>query len=133
MSVPEILIALATGFVAGAYAGLLGVGGGIIMVPSLVILLGVEQQSAQGTSLLVIIAAAATGTVANAKRGSLDARIALLLGGGGAAGAVGGALLALRVLDETTLRRIFGVVLLIVGARLARTPRAPRDAVAPPP
>lgn len=126
MSGLDVIIALATGLVAGTYAGLLGVGGGIIMVPSLVILLGQDQQVAQGTSLLVIVATALAGTAANARRGLLDRRFAILLGLGGVAGTVAGALLALRVLDESTLQRVFGAVLVLIAVRLALA-RRPRD------
>lgn len=118
MSAAEVAFAVATGVVAGTYAGLLGVGGGIIMVPALVIVLDQSQQGAQGTSLLVIVVTAAVGTVANARRGALDLRLAALLGAGGVAGAAAGALLALRVLDEGALRRVFGVTLLLLGLRM---------------
>lgn len=131
MSAAEVIVAVATGLVAGVYAGLLGVGGGIIMVPSLVILLSVDQQIAQGTSLLVIVATSAAGTIANRRRGLIDVRLALLLGAGGCAGAVVGSLLALRVLDADTLRRIFGVVLLALAARLALRRRAKPDPGSP--
>jgi uncharacterized membrane protein YfcA len=133
MSVGEFVIALTTGLVAGAYAGLLGVGGGIVMVPAMVLLLGVDQQVAQGTSLLVIIVAAVAGTVANQRRGLLDRRVSLLLGAGGVAGSVVGALLALRVFDEAVLRRVFAVVLIVVGLRLARARPSPAGDIAPPP
>ncbi len=126
MSGLDVIIALVTGLVAGTYAGLLGVGGGIIMVPSLVILLGQDQQVAQGTSLLVIVATALAGTAANARRGLLDRRLAILLGLGGVAGTIAGALLALRVLDESTLQRVFGAVLVLIAVRLAFA-RRPRD------
>ena len=89
------------------------------MVPAMVILLSVDQQVAQGTSLVVIVATAAAGTFANSRRGLVDLRLAVLLGAGGTAGTVVGALFALRVLDAQTLRRIFGVTLLLVAARMA--------------
>ena len=118
MTVVDLAIAIGVGLAAGAFAGLLGVGGGIVMVPALVLLLEQEQHVAQGTSLLVIIATAAAGTVANARRGLLDVRLATLIGAGGVAGAVVGALLATELLDAATLRRIFGVVVLLIAARL---------------
>lgn len=124
MSLPELVLAAAIGLVAGAFAGLLGVGGGIVMVPAMVLLLGEDQHVAQGTSLLVIVATAAAGSVANARRGLLDLRLAAVVAAGGVAGAVGGALLATEVLDADTLRRIFGGVLLAIGARLLLRARA---------
>ena len=119
MSVADVAIALGVGLAAGVYAGLLGVGGGILMVPAMVILLGQDQHVAQGTSLLVIIATAFAGTRANVRRGLLERRPALLLGAGGAIGAVAGSLLALEVFDALVLRRIFGVVLLLIALRMA--------------
>jgi hypothetical protein len=124
VSLPEILIALSTGLVAGVYAGLLGVGGGIIMVPAMVLLLGQDQQVAQGTSLLVIIATGLSGSWANARRALIDRPVALILAVGGVAGTIAGAVLALRVLDEAVLRRIFGALLVMMAVRLAvRRPR----------
>lgn len=119
MTAVEVLVALLTGLVAGVYAGLLGVGGGIIMVPSLVILLGQDQQVAQGTSLLVIVATATAGTIANRRRDLLNVSLARNLAVGGVAGTVVGALLALQVLDDDALKRIFGVVLILIAGRLA--------------
>ena len=127
MSIAEVLIALGVGLVAGSFAGMLGVGGGIVMVPSMVLFLGQQQQIAQGTSLLVIVATASAGTVANARRGLLDVRAALLLGAGGICGAVAGSLLAVDVLDESVLRRVFGVVVLLVAARLVIRRRPARE------
>lgn len=111
-------MAVAVGLAAGAFAGLMGVGGGILMVPALVILLDQSQHVAQGTSLVVIVATAAAGTLANARRGFVERRSAALLAAGGVAGSVFGALLALRVLDETVLRRIFGAFVIVVALRM---------------
>lgn len=81
------------GVAAGALAGLLGVGGGIIMVPGLVLLTGDDADIARGTSLLVIILTALTATVTNWRNGLVDVRIALVAGLVGVpAGLVGAAL-----------------------------------------
>ncbi|MFP5225817.1 MAG: TSUP family transporter [Actinomycetota bacterium] len=118
MSGPEILIALSTGLLAGAFAGAMGVGGGVIMVPVLVELLDAGQHTAQGTSLAVIIVTAIVGTIASNRAGLLDIRIAAWVAIGGIAGGVAGSTLALTTLDEQTLRRIFGVVVLATAARI---------------
>ncbi|HEX9776077.1 MAG TPA: sulfite exporter TauE/SafE family protein [Actinomycetota bacterium] len=127
MSGADVVIAVLTGLVAGGYAGLLGVGGGIVMVPVMVILLGLEQQVAQGTSLVVIIVTATAGTVANARRKQLDGRLAALLGIGGVAGSVAGALLAVQVLGEDALKRVFGAVLVTVAVRMLVPALRPRE------
>jgi uncharacterized membrane protein YfcA len=117
MSAADILIALGVGFVAGAFAGLLGVGGGIVIVPSLVVLLGETQHVAQGTSLMVIIPTALVGTLANTRRGNVDLRLAMTLGLAGAVGAVAGALASVEI-DEDILGRAFGALLILTAARL---------------
>lgn len=128
MSAGDALVALGTGLVAGVYAGLLGVGGGIIMVPSMVLLLSQSQHVAEGTSLLVIIPTAVIGTIAFARRGLVDAATVRWLAAGGVGGAVAGAALAIQVVhDERLLRRIFAVFLLLVVARLAIPRRRARD------
>lgn len=116
MTAADVGIALAVGLVAGAFAGLLGVGGGFLMVPAMVVLLGEPQHLAQGTSLLVIVPTATVGTIANARRGNLDLRIAVLLGAAGAVGAVGGALASVQI-HEDVLRRVFGAVLVLTALR----------------
>lgn len=68
------------GVAAGALAGLLGVGGGIIMVPGLVLLTGADADTARGTSLVVIVLTALTATVTNWRNGLVEVRIALVAG-----------------------------------------------------
>jgi uncharacterized membrane protein YfcA len=80
------------GVAAGMLAGLLGVGGGIIMVPGLVLLTGDDADTARGTSLLVVIFTALTATITNWRNGLVEVRIALVAGLVGApAGLVGAA------------------------------------------
>ncbi len=69
------------GLLAGVLSGLLGVGGGIIVVPALMLLFGTSDLLARGTSLLMMIPTAASGTVANLRRGNVDLPAALLVGG----------------------------------------------------
>lgn len=127
MSELDVVVAVLTGLVAGAFAGLLGVGGGSLMIPAMVLLLDRSQRVAAGTSLLVIVFTGIAGTVANHRRGLLDAPVAKLLGAGGVFGAVLGALLALRVLDERALRRVFGAFLIVVAVTLLAHRPAPKE------
>jgi uncharacterized membrane protein YfcA len=115
---PLDLLALgAIGLAAGFAAGLLGVGGGIVMVPAMVLVLGFDQHVAQGTSLVVIIPAALAGSVTHYRNGRVSLRDAALLAAGGIGGAVLGSISALSV-DDTILRRLFGVFLLVVAAQM---------------
>jgi hypothetical protein len=120
---PDQLVALALiGLAAGLLAGLLGVGGGILMVPAMVLLLGFDQHVAQGTSLLVIIPAALTGSYTHYRNGHLVLREAMILAIGGIIGAAVGALFALSI-PEDLLQRMFAGLLLVVGLRML----LPRD------
>jgi uncharacterized membrane protein YfcA len=123
---------LAIGLAAGFAAGLLGVGGGIVMVPAMVLLLGFDQHVAQGTSLVVIIPAALAGSVTHYRNGRVSLRDAALLAAGGIGGAVVGSISALSV-GDTVLRRLFGVFLLVVAARMVlRRGRRRTESSSPP-
>jgi uncharacterized membrane protein YfcA len=117
---PEILALLAIGLSAGLLAGLLGIGGGVVMVPAMVLIMGLDQHVAQGTSLLVIIPAAAFGSFTHHRHGRVALRDAASLAVGGVLGAVLGSVTALS-LDEQLLRRLFAVLILVVAARLLMT------------
>lgn len=120
-----LLALIAVGAVAGVLAGLLGVGGGILLVPFLVLALGMTQHEAEATSLLVILPTAIAASIALRRRGVGDLPVALGLGAIGAVGAVAGVLLALA-LPGDVLRAIFAVLLTLVGLRLIRDARAER-------
>ena len=127
---PDELLTLASllviGLVAGFLAGLLGIGGGLLLVPAMVLLLGFDQHLAQGTSLLVIIPAALAGSWTHYRRGRLVLRDAAILASGGIIGAVVGSLSALSI-DDELLRRLFAVLVVLVAVRML-LPRRPRSA-----
>jgi uncharacterized membrane protein YfcA len=129
---PLDLLALgAIGLTAGFAAGLLGVGGGIVMVPAMVLVLAFDQHVAQGTSLVVIIPAALAGSVTHYRNGRVSLRDAALLAAGGIGGAVVGSMSALSV-DDIVLRRLFGMFLLLVAAQmLLRRRRRPEASSMP--
>ena len=116
MSLELILALAAIGVVAGAMAGLLGVGGGVVLVPALVLFLGFDQHVAQGTSLVVIVPAALAGSTVNVRRGRFRLADAALLVAGGLGGAAIGSALALG-LDDGPLRRLFAVLLIGLGVQ----------------
>ena len=125
---PVELVALAAiGLFAGVLAGLLGIGGGLVMVPAMVLVLGFDQHVAQGTSLLVIIPAALSGSYTHYRNGRISLRDALFLAIGGAVAASIGSVLALNV-EDAILRKLFAIFLLAVAARIILTRNRGRPA-----
>jgi uncharacterized membrane protein YfcA len=113
-----IAIAIVVGLVAGLLGALCGVGGGIVMVPAFVLALGLGQKEAVATSLAVIVITALVSTANNAKAGDLiDWKIVAMVGAASAIAAWFGTDL-MRSLSDQTLTRIFGVVLVVFGARM---------------
>jgi uncharacterized membrane protein YfcA len=125
MSTATILIALAIGIGAGVVSGLLGVGGGVLMVPGMVLFLGMTQHVGEGTSLLVIIPTAVVGAWTHWRRGYVMLLYAAILGGAGIAGAVAGSHIALSV-PSHTLRVFFVIYLELIGVRMAWPQRRAR-------
>lgn len=121
MTVPEIFALLAIGLTAGVLAGLLGIGGGLVMVPAMVLITGFDQHVAQGTSLVVIIPAAAFGSLTHYRHGRFALRTAAALAVGGVLGALLGSIAALSI-DDEILRRLFAIFILLVAARMLMTP-----------
>jgi len=116
----EIALALvAMGLFTGMASGLLGIGGGVFMVPFLVLVAALDQHEAQATSLLVIVPTAIVGALTLRRKGIGDLRRALGIGLLGAAGGAAGALLALA-LDEDVLQVGFAALLVFSGVRLLR-------------
>ncbi|MGB2694761.1 MAG: TSUP family transporter [Dehalococcoidia bacterium] len=117
----DIIIAIVFGFVGGFAGGLLGIGGGAIYVPGMVLLLDEPQHIAQGASLAAIIAAGIVGGLTHLKRGNVDVGVVVQVAPVAAVAAFGAAFLA-DALPAEALRRIFGVVILyfaitmIIGA-----------------
>ena len=103
----------------GVAAGMLGVGGGILMVPFLVFAAGLSQHEAEATSLLVVLPTAVVASLVLRKRGVGDLGTAIRFGLVGSAGGAAGAVLALA-LPGSVLRIVFAVFLGLVGLRLVR-------------
>jgi len=127
MTIAHIIALLVTGTVAGFAGGLLGIGGAFIMTPVQYVIyldMGLTADMAIklafGTSLLVILPTAASGTWRHTKRGAVRWRVAFILGSCASIAAFGGATLATH-LPETVLRVIFGIVSIIIGVRLLVT------------
>ena len=121
----KVAIAVALGLVAGMFAGLFGVGGGVLFVPTLTLALGLDQLHAQATSLAAMLPVVAVGTWNQRRYGNVRLRPAIVLGLGGMAGVLAGGFLA-ESLPEQVLERLFGVLLLGVAAQLAWRASRPR-------
>jgi hypothetical protein len=114
----ELAIAISLGLAAGVLAGLFGVGGGILFVPTLVFGLGLTQIHAEATSLLAIIPTVIAGTWRHSRYGNVRWRPALVLGIVAVAGVEGGVLVA-QALPEDVLRRLFGALMIAAAAQVA--------------
>ena len=118
MSVGTLGLLVLIGMLAGLLSGFVGVGGGLIIVPALVYLLGMTQHEAQGTSLAVLLLPVGILAVMNYHRsGNLDWKYALIIALAFIAGGYFGSKLSLT-LPEATVRKIFGVVMLLGAIKL---------------
>jgi uncharacterized protein len=115
----DIVLAVLIGFAAGVSSGLLGVGGGIIFVPGLVIVLDLSQLSAEATSLLAIIPVAIVGAWRQRGYGNVRLRAGLVLAALSPLGVVAGAELA-NLLPARALELSFAAVQLVFAFALAR-------------
>lgn len=117
MTPTTILILVCIGLIAGMLSGLIGIGGGIIIVPML-LLIGLTQQQAQGTSLAVMLPPIAFLAVLNYhKAGQIEWKYALIISACFVIGSYFGSKIAIDV-DQRTLKKIFGVVLLIIAGKM---------------
>ncbi len=119
-------VLLPVGAATGFLSGMMGVGGGNLMVPAMVLLIGFPQVLAQGTSLLAMVPAGAVGARAHWQLGNVAGRLLPGLAAGILVGAFLGGSLALR-LPETALRLAFAAVLLWTGLRYVRAKRPPAE------
>lgn len=110
-------VLIVVGLVTGILAGLLGVGGGVVMVPAMMMILSEASVMAKGTSVAVIIPTALMGTWRNRRNDNADLRAAAIVGLGGIASAVVGGWIAGRM-DETLSNVLFAILLVVVAARL---------------
>lgn len=123
MTISTVITLIIIGLLAGILSGLVGVGGGIIMVPLFVLLLGLTQHNAQGLSLAVMLPPVTFLAVYNYHRaggGSIDWRVALIVSSLFIIGGFLGSKIALQF-DQRMLKRIFGIVMLIVALKLIFT------------
>ena len=118
MSTSMILILIVIGIITGVMAGMLGIGGAIIMIPALVFILGISQQSAQGTSLAVMLPPVGIIATYNYyKAGHVNIKFAIILAVFFLVGSYFGSKFALTI-PQSGLKKIFGMLLLLVAAKM---------------
>jgi uncharacterized membrane protein YfcA len=113
-----IVVVVLIGLVGGVFAGLFGVGGGIIFVPTLALGLGLTQLHAEATSLLAILPTALVGSWRQQRYGNVDLRAAATIGVASILGVQAGVIVA-ESLPEHALRRLFGAFLLLTAVHVA--------------
>ncbi len=115
---PVLIIGALTGLIAGVLSGLFGIGGGLVIVPSLIIFAGFTATQAAGTSLgALLLPVGALGAWEYWQAGKIDLPMAAILAVGLLLGAFVGARIGISLPPQTT-QRLFGLLLLVFGARL---------------
>ncbi len=112
--------AILIGLAGGAIAGLLGVGGGVLFVPGLVLFMKLGQHQAEATSLLAIVPVAIVGTIRQDRYGNVRRDDAVVMGALSLAGAIAGVALA-NALSGRALRIAFAILIVVVAAQLVRS------------
>ena len=116
MTWSDVLL-IAGGLVAGFFSGTVGIGGGVLFVPTMTVGFRLSQAVAQGTSLLAIIPTAVVGGFTHLREGNVQVQTALWMGGGGLVGAAIGALVAVEA-PGPFLARVWGAFLVLFAGRL---------------
>lgn len=118
MTLTTILLLIVIGLTAGLLSGLIGIGGGVIMVPLFLVLMGFTQHQSQGMSLAVMLPPVTLLAVLNySKAGTINWKMALVVSAFFVIGGYLGSKLAIRI-DQYLLKKIFGVIMLIIAAKM---------------
>ncbi len=118
MTIQTIILLLIIGLVAGILSGLVGVGGGIVVVPALIYLLAFSQQQAQGTSLgLLLLPVGILAVINYYKQGDIDIKVVLIMAVTFTIGGWIGSKLALTI-SQTTVKKVFGIFLACVAIKM---------------
>lgn len=118
MSISTVLVLIAIGLLAGFAGGALGLGGGIVIVPALVFILGFTQHQAQGTSLAVIVFPVAfLGALNYYKAGYVNVKFVVILALAFIIGSYLGSLMSIN-LPEKMLKKVFGFAILLLSLKM---------------
>lgn len=127
MDMQTILIVILIGIAAGMLGGLVGVGGGLIIVPSLVYFLGFSQHAAQGTSLgLILLPVGILGVMQYYKHGDVDFKVVAILAVGFLLGSYFGSKVSLS-LPQATVKKIFAIFMMIMAFKMLFLDKAKED------
>ena len=118
MDIQSVLIVILTGIAAGMLSGLVGIGGGLVIVPALVYFLGFSQHTAQGTSLMMILLPVGVLAVINYyKQGYVDMKVVWLLAIGFIVGGYFGSKIAIG-LPQETVKKIFAILMILIALKM---------------
>ena len=118
MTIQILLILLAVGLTAGFLSGMVGIGGGIIIVPVLVYFLGFTQHQAQGTTLFMfLLPIGILGVMNYHKQGHVDFKTAFIIATTFVVGSYFGSKVAIS-LDQKVVKQIFGAIIILLGAKM---------------
>jgi uncharacterized protein len=118
MDIQTLIILIIIGIAAGILGGMVGVGGGIVIVPALVFFLGFSQKMAQGTSLgILLLPVGLLGVMQYYKEGYVDMKVVFIIAAGFLLGSLLGSKLALS-LPQETVKKIFAVLLIVVAIKM---------------
>jgi len=123
MNLAYFLSLLLGGFVTGTFGALLGLGGGVFLIPFLVLVLGFPMHQAIATSIVAVIATSSAGAAINLERRTVNMRLGMLLEIATVAGAIAGGVTA-NLLDGGVLRKLFSLLLLLVALLMIRRAQA---------
>ncbi len=119
MTITTIIILLIIGVAAGMLSGLVGVGGGLIIVPALVYFLAFSQKQAQGTSLgILLLPVGILAVMHYYKGGYIDIKVVLMVSLGFLVGGYFGSKLAVYHLSENTIKKVFAIMMLLTALKM---------------
>ena len=124
LTVGMFLVLVGIGLLTGTLAGLLGIGGGVVMVPAMIVLFSIDPVVAKGTSVAVIVPTSLMGTIRNRSNANVDIPIAIAVGAAGILSAVVGSLIS-KSISDTVANTMFAALLAVVAALQLRTLRTP--------
>lgn len=118
MDIQTVIIVILIGIAAGMLSGLVGIGGGLVIVPALVYFLGFSQHTAQGTSLaMILLPVGIFAVIFYYKQGHVDVKVVWLLAVGFIIGSAFGSKLALN-LPQETIKKIFAVLMILIAIKM---------------
>lgn len=118
MTITTVLLLILIGVIAGAFSGFVGLGGGVIIVPALVLLVGMSQHMAQGTTLAMMIPPIGILAVINYyKKGLVDLNSGFILAGAFVIGGYFGSKLALSMSPDI-IKKVFGIIVIAIALKM---------------